>query len=197
VTVDSLLTATGPDTLLFGFVRGGPVWSLGWTEASLRKEGVLELKPWAPGGSFAVYHRKDGSAWSRTGGTAQQDGALALTVREAGEYALFRETLDVSGDWGPLRVQLTPRAFSPRRSPDANVAIGFSTVNSGRMTVKVYNRAGRLVRRIVEGAAATPGENLVRWDGRDSEGRFAEAGLYLVTVECAGHTVTQTVAVLP
>jgi flagellar hook assembly protein FlgD len=64
------------------------------------------------------------------------------------------------------------------------------------VTVRVYNRAGRLVREVVAGQSFGPGANLVRWDGRDREGSVVADGIYLVTVEALGQTRTQTLAVV-
>ena len=92
---------------------------------------------------------------------------------------------------------LTPRAFSPKGNfASSDVAIGFTLARSGDFTVKLYNRAGRLVRSVARGAPGTPGANLVRWDGRGDDGHVVEPGLYLVTVEALGETRTQTLGVV-
>ena len=64
------------------------------------------------------------------------------------------------------------------------------------MTVKVYDRAGRLVREVATGQPMGAGANLVRWDGRSTDGSAVEDGLYLVTVEALGGRQTQTLAVV-
>ena len=43
----------------------------------------------------------------------------------------------------------------------------------------------------------SPGQHVLRWDGRDAGGRVVEAGLYLVSVEALGESRTQAVAVVP
>lgn len=40
------------------------------------------------------------------------------------------------------------------------------------------------------------GANLVRWDGRDSDGNLAEDELYLVVVEAMGQKQVKTLAVV-
>ena len=94
-------------------------------------------------------------------------------------------------------MSLTPRVFSPRgRFASPEVAIGFTLGRPGGVTVKVYNRAGRLVREVATGLSLGAGANLVRWDGRDRQGAVVEDDLYVVTVEALGEKRTQTLAVV-
>jgi flagellar hook assembly protein FlgD len=57
------------------------------------------------------------------------------------------------------------------------------------------NAAGRLVRQLASGSAMAPGANVVRWDGRDRDGRIASPGIYLVHVDALGQRRTATLAV--
>jgi flagellar hook assembly protein FlgD len=64
------------------------------------------------------------------------------------------------------------------------------------VTVKIYNRAGRLVREVASGQQMNAGTNLIQWDGRDSDANQVEDGLYLVVVEALGQKQTKTLAVV-
>ncbi|MBN2564679.1 MAG: hypothetical protein JXB46_03120, partial [Candidatus Eisenbacteria bacterium] len=75
-------------------------------------------------------------------------------------------------------------------------AIGFTLGRAGPVTVKVYNRAGRLVAEPALGVSMNAGANLVRWDGRDTGGQPVPDGLYLVTVEAVGVKRTRSLAVV-
>ena len=87
--------------------------------------------------------------------------------------------------------------FSPTGGyADGEVGIGFTLGQSGSVTVRVYNRAGWMVREVASGVALGPGANLVRWDGRDRDGSVVADGLYLVSVEALGRTETRTLAVV-
>ncbi len=197
VNVDSVTAGGAPDTLPGGPLRRGPAWSIGWTGGALRKDGVLELRPWAGGGDLAVWRRQGAGAWERLGGSPQDGGALALTLSGPGQYALFAQPPAAAPGGGLSALTLTPRAFSPRGGfATSEVAIGFSLARPGAATVKLYNRAGRLVRVIASGMGAVAGGNLVRWNGRDDDGRLVDAGLYLVTVEALGGTLTKPLAVV-
>ena len=98
---------------------------------------------------------------------------------------------------GLTDLSFTPRVFSPSGSfADDEIRIGFMLGRSGSVTAKVYNRAGRLVKELASGLAANAGVNLLRWDGRDSDGIEVPDGLYLVTVDALGETQTSTLAVV-
>jgi flagellar hook assembly protein FlgD len=87
--------------------------------------------------------------------------------------------------------------FSPTGGfADREVGIGFTLGQAGAVTVRVYNRAGWLVREVARGLAVGPGANLVRWDGRDREGAVVADGLYLVVVEAFGQTQRKALAVV-
>jgi len=91
---------------------------------------------------------------------------------------------------------VTPRVFSARGSfASEEAAISFTLGRPGPVTVRIYNRAGRLVREVASGQQMNPGANLVRWDGCDSDSNLAEDGLYLVVVEALGRKETRTLAV--
>jgi len=194
VTVDS--TAAAPDTIPGAGIRAGPAWTIGWTGAQMRKSGVLELRPWVPGG--AQVWRDDGAAgWTHLGGTAQSNGAVALDLASPGRYALIQGGAASSQGGNVSNLTLTPRAFSPNgHFASTDVSIGFTLARPGDYSVKLYNRAGRMVRSVARNAAGTAGANLVRWDGKNDDGGVVDPGLYIVTVEALGETRTRTVGVV-
>lgn len=187
--------APAPDTLPGGAVRRSAAWRVGWTGATLVRAGVLEMQPSVAGDAVAAW-LEDDAGWRRLGGSVQPDGRVALPLEAPGRYALFSDPAPPGG--GPLgALSVTPRAFSPRgRFASTSVAIGFALGRPGAATVKVYNRAGRLVRAVAEGAPSVAGWNVVRWDGRDRDGATVDEGLYLVTVEALGETRTTTLGVV-
>jgi glucose/arabinose dehydrogenase len=83
-----------------------------------------------------------------------------------------------------------------------NPAIGqatFSLSGVGRDAVlSVYDMHGRLVRRyhVSETSTPSPAPVNVTWDGLDSRGRAAGAGLYVVRLESAGASVSTRVGFL-
>jgi ligand-binding sensor domain-containing protein len=197
ISVDSTATPAAPDTLGGNAIRVSAGWTIGWTGASLLKPGTLELRPNAAGSAPAIWRDDGGGNGTRLGGTVEQGGALAITLSSAGRYAVYENGPVPSGSGGIIALALTPRAFSPTGTFAAReISIGFTLARSGTVNVKLYNRAGRLVRSVTRGMAAEAGANLVRWDGRDDNGHTVDAGLYLVTVEALGQTKTETLAVV-
>jgi ligand-binding sensor domain-containing protein len=197
VSVDSTSAFPAPDTLNGTSIRVSAAWSISWTGASLVKSGTVGIRPNASGNGLAIW-RDDGSGkWTRLGGTAQPGGALGITLATPGRFALYTQSVPVSTTGGITSLVLTPRAFSPNgHYASRDVAIGFTLARPGGATVKVYNRAGRLVRTVVRGMSGETGANLVRWNGRDDDGHVTEPGLYLVTVEALGETKTEALAVV-
>ncbi|MGH7740714.1 MAG: two-component regulator propeller domain-containing protein [Candidatus Eiseniibacteriota bacterium] len=197
ISVDSTAVPSAPDTVAGVGLRSGPAWSVGWSGASMNKPGVLELRSWAPGAGGEVWRDDGASGWRHLGGTVQPGGSIAIDLSAPGRYALFASGPAPNLSGGLSSLTLTPRAFSPNGNFAAReVAIGFSLARPGDYTVKVYNRAGRLVRVVSRAAGGTVGSNLVRWDGRGDDGHVADPGLYLVTVEALGETHTQTLGVV-
>ena len=64
------------------------------------------------------------------------------------------------------------------------------------MTVKVFNRAGRLVKEVATDEPMGAGANLVRWDGRDRDGAVVDDGIYVVSVKALGQEQVHTLAVV-
>ena len=68
-----------------------------------------------------------------------------------------------------------PNPFNPE------TAIRFSSATAGRVDVRIFNVAGRLVQTISKNV--TPGVNEVRWNGKSSDGASLASGVYFVRVK--------------
>jgi len=202
VTIAPLVAADVPDTLSQGAARVLSGYDLSWGSAKLAKPATLELSyaglASVPPGTLALYQSADGTSWQRVGGTVDAGTKrLSAPLSGAGRFALFAEPRAFAGSGSLSLLALTPRVFAPRGSyASREVAIGFTLGRPGAVTVRVFNRAGRLMREVLRDQALGPGANLVRWDGRDRDGSVVEDGLYLVTVEALGEKRTQTLAVV-
>jgi hypothetical protein len=196
----SIAEAGSPsDTLPSGAIQVLPGYDIAWSAASLRKPATLEFstagRASAPG-ALVVYSSSGGATWQRLGGTPEQ-GKVSLAVQEAGRYALFAETAVPDGTASLSALSFAPRIFSPAGTfANDHVAIGFTLGRAAPVTVRIYNRAGRLVNEVVSGQTMGAGANLVRWDGRDRAGVYVADGIYLVTVEAVGQTRKNTLAVV-
>jgi hypothetical protein len=63
--------------------------------------------------------------------------------------------------------------------------IRYQIAEPGKMSLKIYNISGQLVRRIEQGLLA-PGYYQVRWDGADDNGTRLSAGVYLYRISIGG-----------
>jgi len=111
-----------------------------------------------------------------------------------GTYYLILDSYDlgVGGTWtctGNLSCPLIagvddnrPRAELALRSIAPNPFVSFSTVRfsvptRGRVTLRIYDLAGRVVRTLVDGDLE-PGDHSTSWDARNDSGLRVEAGTY-------------------
>jgi hypothetical protein len=194
-----------PDTLGSGAHRVLSGYDISWGDVTLAKAATLEMSYHEARaaklqleGTPSLHFSGPDSTWQRIGGTEDADQAtISCPLTTAGRYALFLDPADVGGAASLSPLSMTPRVFSPEGSFAADeVAISFELGRSAPVTVRVYNRAGRLVREVVSGHPMGAGANLVRWNGRDTEGEIVPDGLYLVTVEALGKKQTRILGVV-
>jgi hypothetical protein len=122
-------------------------------------------------------------------------GARRRTILPGVTLALFGLSLIwPRPSWSEWQTFTTRQGLAGNRVV-ALLAIAFVMGRAGSVSVKVFNRGGRLVREVAKGESMGEGANLVRWDGRDRDGTPVGSGVYLVTVEALGETRTQTLAV--
>ena len=74
-----------------------------------------------------------------------------------------------------------PNPFNPRAT------IEYSLAAPGRVTLRVYDVAGRVVRTLVD-RNIEAGKYKIVWDGATDTGQRAASGVYFVKMEIAGHT---------
>jgi hypothetical protein len=126
------------------------------------------------------------------------DGSVEITVRKIkGEYAVCAaleiieytdgkagksggvqsEVLNVPA--GHYRYELLSCAPNPF---DKATSISYQTAKPGRVSLKVYNTLGQLV-RILEDGEKPAGRHSSVWDGKDQAGKAAANGVYLYRLE--------------
>jgi hypothetical protein len=202
VRISTLDSTQVPDALASGAQRVSAGYSISWGDVALEKTATLDLACGDPesstlGRTLALYASDSYADWQRIGGSPNPSSeTISAPIRQAGGYAVFAETAGVTGPATLSTLSMTPRVFSPLGgSTSDGVAIGFTLGQPGAVWVRVYNRAGRLVREVLAGGQMNAGSNLVRWDGRNDGGRIVSEGLYLVSVEALGAKQVLTVAV--
>lgn len=132
------------------------------------------------------------------GGALSGDGTRVMTtVDELGAYVLIDDPpVAGAGFEGARDLDCQPRVLSPRGGGfDVQTAISFELGRAGAGAVKVYDRAGRLVKEVAEASAFAAGRNVVYWNGTDGDGQVVPSGLYTVAVRFDGETSVRTVVV--
>jgi len=177
-------------------------YAISWDDVDLLKPATLELSlagigDGGRGDELSFYVLVEGEDWRRLGGTAGPSGSsISSGIEDEGVYAVYMDSGAATGE-GLSALTFTPRVFSPSGGfARDEVSIGFTLGRAGPVTVKIYNRAGRLVKELASGVEMTAGSNLVRWEGRDDAGSVVPDGLYLISVEADGESITKTLAVV-
>ncbi|MDP6999738.1 MAG: FlgD immunoglobulin-like domain containing protein [Candidatus Poribacteria bacterium] len=149
-----------------------------------------------------IFRRVDNSQqWKLIGGmvnTSQQ--TVSTVINQLGQYGI-KEMVPIQADNSAqlLKESLTcqPRVFSPigRQVPNTETTISFQLDKSAKVSIKVYNVAGRLVNWLAEERTFSEGKVALPWDGRDHNGQVVATGLYIVAVTVDGETQTKVVNV--
>jgi len=185
----------------------GAIWGSSWAleagDPTLDKPATLILSlAGAPNVPAAIYRVEAGATDTTLvplGGARSADGAsISTTISSLGGVVVLygANVATGAGYSGARGLDCQPRVLSPNGGGYATrLAISFDLGKSGNGAVKVFDRAGRLVREVVEDGAFPPGRNVVFWDGKDASGRVVPSGLYVVAVRFDGETSVASVAV--
>jgi len=106
-----------------------------------------------------------------------------LTVIEGVILDIAPEATPVHGDAAPPALVLHanhPNPFNP------STALTLDLPRDGRVSLRVYDLTGRLVRDLSPAGVLTAGRRVFRWDGRDADGRALPSGSYLCRAVGAG-----------
>jgi len=99
--------------------------------------------------------------------------------------------VDVAGPAVPFALE--PNRPNPFRS---STEISFSLPAEAPVRLSVYDVAGRLVQRLVEGERLAAGRHDRRWDGLDQSGRLAAPGVYYYRLEAGERSATRSLLLL-
>jgi hypothetical protein len=92
----------------------------------------------------------------------------------------------------PQRSMLHPNIPNPF---NPTTTIRFDLAGSGRVTLRVFDVRGRVVRTLVDGLEPA-GHRLVEWDGRNDGGRVVPSGTYFYRLTAPGFEQTRTMLML-
>ncbi len=88
-----------------------------------------------------------------------------------------------------LQFSNTPNPFNP------TTEIRYSVAVAGEVRLMIYDVAGRLVVKLVEGHIDA-GHHTITWNGRNSTGGEAASGTYFVRLESAGEVLTRKITLV-
>ena len=91
----------------------------------------------------------------------------------------------VGPDAASPRAMLHPAMPNPFQS---RTVFAYDVAQRTRVTLRVYDVGGRVVRSLVAGTEQEAGRYTVEWDGRDDAGRAAAAGLYFARMDAGGRS---------
>lgn len=120
-----------------------------------------------------------------------QDGDWDIAVAVLGEnsvaVAMSNEDPTRVDGCGPADPGPAVRLHQNRPNPfGAGTALAFNLLRPSRVTLRVYDSAGRLLRTLLDDEARGAGQHEAFWDGSDDAGREVVSGVYLCLVEAGG-----------
>jgi len=74
--------------------------------------------------------------------------------------------------------------------------IQYELPHPGRVTLRVHDLSGRLVRELLRSEAHAVGSHTIQWDGRDNAGRNVASGTYFCRLEVGGATLTDKMVLI-
>ena len=120
-------------------------------------------------------------------------GTFALDCSDCpeGTFSLVRCALTAARDEAQMLILRPnfPNPFNPQTT------IAYSVPRAGRVTLQVFDVAGRLVATLFDGDRAA-GRHTASWGGRDAAGVAVGSGVYFVRLEAGGVVRTQKVVLL-
>ena len=138
--------------------------------------------------------------YSLSGARIPEGVRRVLSFRASGKVELvqavvadpYAREMEVSIQTGrdlslPMRVAF----YEPVPNPAAGeVTLAFDLPEADRVSLRVYDARGRLVRELVSGVVEA-GRHRLRWDLRDERGRKVSRGVYFLTFESSGYRQTR------
>jgi hypothetical protein len=176
------------DAKIFGYIKvsppedgGGASLELESAEWIVVDSGTPSVPPGVPD---TLYWNTDGFAggvYLLEARTLDASGHWCRDIRLCGipEYSVDADEAKVPGVGTLLRGSF-PNPFNP------TTTIKYSLAESGKVTLSVYDIAGRLVRNLLVNEWTEAGEHVAVWDGRNDAGVRVASGVYLCMMKTGG-----------
>ena len=129
-----------------------------------------------------------------------KESFLQVQVSELGIYGIFVGKNASRIDTVSNNLVCQPRIFSPAGSifefNKTNILFNLDENESQNITARIFSLSGRLKKIIEPESINAVGDQVLVWDGRDSNGEVVTSGLYIVTLEKENTVLKTTVGVL-
>lgn len=169
----------------FGFLDGLLyMLSMGWDGANpyMYSDGTSMACPLVAGVCGLIRNQMPGLSPAAvldrlvsTGDEVAFDQPIGVKLN-AGQALSATSAAPVRGLPGDLQLAAVPNPFNPQTRLD------FTLPTPGRVTVRVFDSAGRLVRTLLAGVRPAGPASLI-FDGRDGHGQALSSGMYFVKIE--------------
>jgi len=83
-----------------------------------------------------------------------------------------------------------PNPFNP------GTVIAYEVPRDARVTLRIFDVSGRLVRTLENAAVRTAGRHEIRWNGRDDRGLNAPSGTYVYRLEAGSFVQTRSMVMV-
>jgi hypothetical protein len=131
----------------------------------------------------------------KCGATAGQTAAGLITGSNYWALIGFWQTEGQTGvreqAYSPNQGPLVTRLYAPQPNPfRAALTVRYSLAAEGRVTLRVHDLAGRVVRTLADGVMR-PGRYNVNWSGTDDRGRELARGVYFCRFTAGDYRATE------
>lgn len=134
--------------------------------------------------------------------TVNEESFLQVQVDELGVFGVFSGKINNQMDSLSNELVCQPRIFSPAGTifefNKTNILYSLNQdENQNKIKARIFNLSGRL-KRVIEPEVFNNvnGNQVIVWDGKDSDGKVVKSGLYIVTLEKEKTVLKTTVGVL-
>lgn len=149
------------------------------TERLIEPPGPYEFVDAAAKPEVTYYYRLE--ALSRAG-EVQYFGPVSARISAAPSPLVYRNHLARSN----------PNPFNPGQG---SATLPFSLAAPGRVSFRIYDSAGRLVRALLAERRES-GDHVATWDGRNDRGETVGSGVYFYHLDAESFTATQALTLL-
>ncbi len=113
-----------------------------------------------------------------------------ILIGALGEGCALPTSVETPASASVILKQNRPNPFNP------GTEIGFLLTDPTRVSLSIFDLGGRRVRTLMRDELRPAGENTMRWDGRDDQGRSMSTGLYLYRLDGPTWTASRKMTLL-